>query len=91
MAFVYDLDGDLERKVNPETVTLQRIETDYWEAQCRELVVEPYWRRSRCGLSVFSTIGILYWENFGRLSRTEMANRLEHPTIAAALDGELRA
>src|SRR6056297_2477182 len=31
MAYVYDPDGDFERRVNPDQVTWQRVQTDYWE------------------------------------------------------------
>ena len=31
MAFVYDIKKEFEKKVNPETVIWQRLETDYWK------------------------------------------------------------
>jgi glutamate synthase (NADPH/NADH) large chain len=38
MAFVYDEAEDFEIRVNPDAVVWQRIESEYWEEQCRELV-----------------------------------------------------
>jgi glutamate synthase (NADPH/NADH) large chain len=91
MAFVYDLDGDLERKVNAETVVLQRIETDYWEAQCRDLIVEHVLETQSLWAQRILDNWDFELEKFLQVVPREMATRLEHPTTVAALDSELRA
>ena len=40
MAFVYDKSKEFEKKVNPETVVWQNVETDYWINYLKELVLE---------------------------------------------------
>jgi glutamate synthase (NADPH/NADH) large chain len=40
MAFVYDPDGSFERKVNPDTVTWQRIDHAHWDATLKAMVEE---------------------------------------------------
>jgi glutamate synthase (NADPH/NADH) large chain len=40
MAFVYDPDGLFEMRVNPDTVTWQRVAHPHWEARLRDLIIE---------------------------------------------------
>jgi glutamate synthase (NADPH) large chain len=40
MAFVYDPEGSFERKVNPDTVTWQRIDHAHWDAVLKAMVEE---------------------------------------------------
>ena len=40
MAFIYDLNNDFEKKVNPETVVWQTPETDYWKSFLKDLIEE---------------------------------------------------
>jgi glutamate synthase (NADPH/NADH) large chain len=40
LAFVYDADGSFEKRVNPDTLTWQRIDSTYWEAELRGLVAQ---------------------------------------------------
>jgi glutamate synthase (NADPH/NADH) large chain len=42
MAFIYDLNNDFEKKVNPETVIWQRPETDYWKNFLKNLIKEHF-------------------------------------------------
>ena len=42
MAFIYDLNNDFEKNVNPETVTWQRLETDYWKNFLKNLIEEHF-------------------------------------------------
>ena len=44
MAFIYDLNNDFEKKVNPETVIWQRPETDYWKNFLKNLIEEHFKR-----------------------------------------------
>ena len=40
MAFIYDKSKEFEKKVNPDSVVWQNIETDYWSAFLKKLVLE---------------------------------------------------
>ena len=40
MAFIYDVSNEFEKKVNPETVVWQNVETDYWKDFLKQLVLE---------------------------------------------------
>jgi glutamate synthase (NADPH/NADH) large chain len=40
MAFVYDSEGAFERKVNPDTVTWQRLDHPHWDAVLKAMVEE---------------------------------------------------
>ena len=42
MAFIYDVNNDFEKKVNPETVIWQTPETDYWISFLKDLVKEHH-------------------------------------------------
>ncbi len=39
MAFVYDADGRFEQRLNPDTLTWQRLGSAHWEAVLRDLIV----------------------------------------------------
>ena len=40
MAFIYDKSKEFEKRVNPETVIWQTIETDHWKKFLKSLVLE---------------------------------------------------
>ena len=40
MAFIYDKSGDFEKKVNPESVIWQNVETEYWINFLKNLILE---------------------------------------------------
>ena len=42
MAFVYDEKNEFEKKVNPETVVWQRLETDYWINFLKHLILKHF-------------------------------------------------
>ena len=42
MAFVYDVEKEFEKKVNPETVVWQRPETKYWKNYLKNLVNQHF-------------------------------------------------
>ncbi len=42
MAFIYDKKNEFEKKVNPETVIWQRVETEYWENLLKNLVKKHF-------------------------------------------------
>ena len=40
MAFIYDKSKEFEKKVNPDSVVWQKVETDYWKNFLKELILE---------------------------------------------------
>jgi glutamate synthase (NADPH/NADH) large chain len=40
MAFVLDMDGNFERRANPDSIVWQRIATPYWEAKVKAMIAE---------------------------------------------------
>jgi glutamate synthase (NADPH/NADH) large chain len=84
MAFIYDVDDLLPERINPESVIHQRIETDYWETQLRELITE-HWRETQSG---FAQQILVNWaqekRRFWQVAPREMLQRLAHPVTAEA-------
>src|SRR5690606_28282782 len=84
MAFVYDADNLLPERINGESVVHQRIETDCWESQVRELVAE-HWRETQ---SAFAQQILVNWaqekRRFWQVVPREMLGRLAHPVTAEA-------
>jgi glutamate synthase (NADPH/NADH) large chain len=92
MAFVYDAEGDLEHRINAETVIYQRIETAHWEDVCRRMVAE----HRKATHSSWAESILADWEvervHFWQIVPKEMIARLEHPidgesAVAAATEG----
>ena len=42
MAFIYDKSKEFEKKVNPESVVWQNVETDYWKTLLKNLISEHF-------------------------------------------------
>ncbi len=42
MAFIYDKSQEFEKKVNPESVVWQNVETDYWKENLKNLIKEHH-------------------------------------------------
>ena len=42
MAFIYDKDNEFEKKVNPESVVWQSLETDFWKNFLKGLVIDHF-------------------------------------------------
>ena len=40
MAFIYDKSKQFEKKVNPETVVWQNVETEYWKEFLKNIIEE---------------------------------------------------
>ncbi|WP_294336396.1 glutamate synthase large subunit [uncultured Sphingomonas sp.] len=79
MAFVYDPDGNFERRVNPETLTWCRLSSGHWEAVLRALVV----RHVQATDSKFAASLLEDWDrirgSFWQVCPKEMVSRLVHP------------
>jgi glutamate synthase (NADPH/NADH) large chain len=82
MAFVYDEEGGFARRVNPETVLLQRIEHPHWAGVLKALVVE---HARETGSRVAEQI-LIDWDRelarFWQVVPKEIAGKLEHPLKA---------
>ena len=42
MSFVYDIHNNFEKRVNPETVIWQRVETNYWKRFLKDLILDHF-------------------------------------------------
>ena len=42
MAFIYDKSKEFEKKVNPESVVWQSVQTEYWKNFLKKLVIEHF-------------------------------------------------
>ncbi|WP_068437559.1 glutamate synthase large subunit [Magnetospirillum sp. XM-1] len=88
MAFVYDADGSFARRVNPESVIWQRLETPHWEGVLKALVQE----HAAVTGSAWAESLLADWDRevprFWQVIPKEMLSRLTHPVgrdrIAAA-------
>tara|TARA_B100001540_G_C15780703_1_gene630874 strand:- start:825 stop:1958 length:1134 start_codon:yes stop_codon:yes gene_type:complete len=79
MAFIYDKFKEFEKKVNPESVIWQNIETEYWVNFLKKLVLEHY-EETRSSLS--KKIITNFEEeikNFVQVCPKEMINKLKNP------------
>ena len=79
MAFVYDPESKLEDLINPNSVTWNKVETDYWKKYLKNLVVE----HSKLTKSSYSQKMLYEWDvnlsHFIQVCPLEMLNKLDHP------------
>ena len=79
MAFIYDLNNQFEKRVNPETVVWQKLETQYWINYLKSLIKEHYNETS----SNLSKKIIDNFDNeinnFFQVCPKEMLDKLENP------------
>ena len=79
MAFVYDYYDHFQTRVNPDSVTWQSIESNYWKKICRNLVEEHY-RESN---SKYSEQLLTNWDleskKIWQVCPKEMLDKLIHP------------
>ena len=83
MAFVYDPEDAFKLKVNPETVTWQRVDHPHWEAVLKALVAEHVAEtKSPLGARLLND-----WnrqlEHFWQVVPKEMLTRLPQPLTVA--------
>jgi glutamate synthase (NADPH/NADH) large chain len=79
MAFIYDKDKDFEKKVNPETVVWQSVETDHWKKFLKDLVLEHF---DETGSDLSQKIIKNFDEelnNFIQVCPKEMLDKLSNP------------
>ena len=91
MAFVYDSSGAFERRINPESIVVQRLDSVHWEGVLRTLVEE---HAAETG-SIHAANILADWERssgrFWQVCPKEMLGRLAHPlndTISVAVAAE---
>ncbi|MBK6707681.1 MAG: glutamate synthase large subunit [Sphingomonadales bacterium] len=79
MAFVLDPEGSFPSCANPDGIIWQRLDSVYWEAQLKNLVIE----HAQATDSGWSASIIEDWERrrgeFWQVCAKEMLSRLEHP------------
>jgi len=79
MAFIYDINNNFEKRVNPETVVWQKPETKYWLNYLKNLIKE-HWKETNSNLSkkiIDNFDKEIY--NFVQVCPKEMINKLENP------------
>ena len=85
MAFVYDRDGIFESLLNSDTITWQRIETDYWDNRVCELIAEHV----DATQSAYAARILNNWDRerskFWQIVPKDMLDRLEQPVRQAEL------
>ena len=79
MAFVLDVDGNFERRANPESIFWQRIASPYWEARAKSMIAE----HALATDSKWSNAILDDWDRwvgqFWQICPKEMLTRLSHP------------
>ena len=79
MAFIYDEKNEFEKKVNPETVIWQRVETEYWKNLLKNLIQQHFKETN----SKIAEKIIYDYENeinyFYQVCPKEMLNKLDNP------------
>ena len=79
MAFVYDKTNQFDKKVNPESVVWQNVETDYWKKFLKNLVNEHY---KETGSELSKSLAENFDEEinyFVQVCPKEMLDKLENP------------
>jgi len=79
MAFIYDTENAFDHQANPETITWNRVETEYWQ-EVLKIQIQQHVKRthSKHALRLLNA-----WErklqNFVQVVPHEMLSKLEHP------------
>ena len=79
MAFVYDINNNFIKKVNPETVVWQKLETKYWLNYLKNLIGD-HWKETNSNLSkkIIDNFDKEI-DNFVQVCPKEMINKLANP------------
>ncbi len=79
MAFIYDQKNDFEKKVNPETVIWQKVETEYWENFLKSLIKRHFEEtNSKIAKQILENFDIEK-DSFFQVCPKEMLNKLKNP------------
>jgi glutamate synthase (NADPH/NADH) large chain len=88
MAFIYDRDGDFMHRLNPGSVSVNRLETDHWSDFCRRHI-EDHFRETH---SKWADGILADWDlnrqHFWHVVPYEVIDKLEHPV---SVNGEQAA
>ena len=79
MAFIYDKNKEFEKKINPDSVIWQNVETKYWTQFLKKMVIE-HLKETNSDLS--KNIVDNYEnevKNFIQVCPKEMINKIENP------------
>ncbi len=87
MAFVYDIANKLEKKINPETVVWQRIETDHWKNFLKKLIKRHFEEtKSESSKKILEDYDNKI-NNFYQICPKEMIDKLKNPISIKKLSG----
>ena len=79
MAFIYDKSRELEKKINPESVVWQNVETDYWINFLMKLLKEHFEETdSKISKKIINDFNEEV-KNFIQVCPKEMLNKLKNP------------
>ena len=79
MAFIYDKNKEFEKKVNPESVVWQNVETDYWKNFLKDLISEHFIEtRSNLSKRIIENFA-LEITNFVQVCPKEMLGKFKNP------------
>ncbi len=79
MAFIYDENLEFEKRVNPETVIWQRLETDYWKSFLKDLISRhSFETKSKVSEKILNNFD-LEIKKFYQVCPKEMLDKLEKP------------
>ena len=87
MAFVYDEEKEFEKKVNPETVVWQRLETEYWKNYLKNLVSQHFKEtNSKVSEKIINNFD-QELSHFYQVCPKEMIDKLDNPITNKELQG----
>ena len=87
MAFVYDEEKEFEKKVNPETVVWQRLETEYWKNYLKNLVSQHFKEtNSKVSEKIINNFD-QELNHFYQVCPKEMIDKLDNPITNKELQG----
>ena len=79
MAFIYDKSKEFEKKVNPESVVWQNVETDYWINFLKKLILEHLKETSsEISKNIIDNFEVEI-KNFIQVCPKEMINKIQNP------------
>jgi glutamate synthase (NADPH/NADH) large chain len=86
MAFVFDPESTLENLINPNSVTFNKVETEYWKNYLKNLVEE----HAKLTKSKYSKKILYEWDvnidHFMQVCPIEMLDKLDHPVTNKVLE-----
>ncbi len=79
MAFIYDREGDLMNRLNPGTVSVHRLSTDYWSDFCRGHIEDHYRETHSAWADGLLADWDLARQHFWHVVPHEILSKLDHP------------